>query len=117
MKNVIKIKADSYFKGVYSGSDDMNLCGHFDGVLQINTLNVKSTGTFTGRLSAQTVIVEGEVCANIETDNLNLKATGVIDGDVIYRHLAIEAGGLIKSSNFHNISKPNIIYKKFNSTN
>ena len=116
MKNVIKIKEDSQFKGVYSGSNDMDLYGHFDGVLQINTLYVKSTGVFTGRLSAQTVIVEGEVSADIETENLNLKATGVIDGDVVYRNLLIESGGVIKSSNVHNVSKPKIIYKKLNST-
>ena len=71
-----------------------------------------STGIFTGRLSAQTVIVEGEVSADIETENLNLKATGVIDGDVIYRNLLIESGGVIKSSKVHNISKPDLIYKK-----
>ena len=116
MKNVIKIKEDSQFKGVYSGSNDMDLYGHFDGVLQINTLYVKSTGIFTGKVSAQTVIVEGEVSADIETENLNLKATGVIDGDVVYRNLLIESGGVIKSSNVHNVSKPKIIYKKLNST-
>ena len=116
MKNIIKIKEDSYFKGVYSGLNDMELHGHFDGVLQINTLHVKSTGIFTGRLSAQTVIVEGEVSADIETENLNLKATGVIDGDIIYRNLLIESGGIIKSTKVHNISKPHLIYKKLNST-
>jgi cytoskeletal protein CcmA (bactofilin family) len=116
LKNVIKIIESSHFKGVYSSSNDIDLYGHFDGSLQINTLHVKSTGIFTGRLSAQTIIVEGQVFADIETENLNLKATGVIDGDVIYRKLVIEEGGMIKSSNFHNISKPNLIYKKLKST-
>ena len=116
MENLIKIKENSFFKGVYSGSGDMELHGNFEGVLKINTLYVKKTGKFIGKLAAEKIIVEGEVFADIETEILHLKQTGVIDGDMIYRNLIIESGGLLNSSRVHNMSKHNDIIK-FKSNN
>ena len=116
MGNLIKIKENSFFKGVYSGSGDLELHGSFEGALKIDTLYVKKTGKFIGKLAAEKVIVEGEICADIEANTLHLKKTGMIDGDLIYRNLVIEAGGLLKSTRVHNVSKHNDIIK-FKSNN
>ena len=107
LTNLIKIKEADFFKGVYSGSGALELHGNFEGVLIINSIHVKKTGVFTGKLSAQTIIVEGEVCADIETETLHLKKSGVIDGDLVYRNLVIESGGLLKSTRVYNMSKNN----------
>ena len=85
-------------------------------MLKINTLYVKKTGKFLGKLAAEKIIVEGEICANIEAENLHLKETGVIDGDLIYRNLVIESGGLLKSTRVHAMSNNNDIIK-FKSNN
>ena len=116
MQNIIKIKENSFFKGVYSGSGDLELHGIFEGVLKINILYVKKTGKFLGKLSAEKIIVEGEVSADIQTETLHLKQTGVIDGDLIYRNLVIESGGLLNSNRVHNMSNNNDVIK-FKSNN
>ena len=116
MENLIKIKEYSFFFFFYSGSGDLELHGSFEGVLKINTLYVKKTGKFMGKLAAQKIIVEGEVYADLEVENLHLKQTGIIDGDLIYRSLVIESGGLLKSTRVQSMSNNNDIIK-FKSNN
>ena len=116
MENIIKIKEHSSFRGAYSGSGDLELYGSFEGVLKINTLYVKKTGIFFGKLAAKNIIIEGEVIADIEAETLHLKPTGLVDGDLIYHNLIIESGGLLNSKRVHNMSNYNDIVK-FNSNN
>ena len=105
MKQSIRITEDSFFKGQYSGSGDLELYGNFQGSLYVKNLYVKKSGVFTGYLSATNIIVEGEINADIQTENLHLKSTGVVDGDVMYRNIVIDSGGMLKSQMVQNISK------------
>ena len=50
-------------------------------------------------------MVEGEINADIQAENLHLKSTGVVDGDVMYRNIIIDSGGLLKSQMVQNMSK------------
>ena len=45
--------------------------------------------------------------ADIETETLHLKATGILDGDVFYRNIIIDSGGILKSQMVQNMSKMN----------
>lgn len=114
MNNLIKIKENSSFKGVYSGLGNIEICGIFEGVLITNTVYIKKTGMFIGKLAAEKVIVEGEINADIEVETLHLKKTGLVDGDLIYRDLIIESGGLLNSNRVHNMSKSNDLIKSIN---
>ena len=105
MKQSIKITEDSFFKGEYSGTGDLELFGSFEGSLNVNNLYIWKSGIFTGYVSAKNIIVEGEMNADIQAENLHLKWTGVVDGDVIYRNIIIDAGGKLKSKMVQNISK------------
>lgn len=105
MNQVIKIKEDSFFKGTYSGSGDLELRGTFEGSLNVTNLHIKKSGILVGLVSAQNIVVEGEINADIETENLHLKSTGVVDGDVMYRNIVIDSGGLLKSQMVKNMSK------------
>lgn len=105
MKQSIKIKEDSFFKGTYSGSGDMELYGSFEGVLNVKNLHIKKSGILMGHVSAKSVVVEGEMNADIHVENLHLKSTGVVDGDVMYRNIVIDSGGLLKSQMVQNMSK------------
>ena len=49
----------------------------------------------------------GVINADIETETLHLKATGIIDGDVFYRNIIIDSGGILKSQMVQNMSKMN----------
>ena len=105
MKQSIKIKEDSFFKGTYSGSGDMELYGSFEGDLNVKNLHIKKSGILMGHVSAKSIVVEGEMNADIHVENLHLKSTGVVDGDVMYRNIVIDSGGLLKSQMVQNISK------------
>jgi cytoskeletal protein CcmA (bactofilin family) len=58
-----------------------------------------------GNVSAKSIVVEGEMSADIQVENLHLKSTGVVDGDVMYRNIVIDSGGLLKSQMVQNMSK------------
>ena len=58
-----------------------------------------------GHVSAKRIVVEGEINADIQAENLHLKSTGVVDGDVMYRNIIIDSGGLLKSQMVQNMSK------------
>ena len=105
MKKTIRIIEDSFFKGTYSGSGDLELHGSFEGSLNVKNLYVKKCGMFIGYVSAENIIVEGEINADIQTENLYLKSTGIVDGDVMYRNIVIDSGGLLKSQMVKNMSK------------
>jgi len=108
---LIRINKGSFFKGNYSGLDDLELYGSFQGSLKVGNLYIKTSGIFIGDLSAQNVEIEGRLNANIQTENLHLKSTGIVDGDVIYRNIIIESGGLLKSNMVQNISKMKVLKK------
>ena len=107
LNKLIKISKDSSFKGSYSGSEDIELSGKFDGTLLVKTLFIKKTGVFNGAVSAENIFVEGVINADIETESLHLNATGIIDGEVYYRYIIIESGGILKSQMVQNMSKIN----------
>ena len=105
MKQLIKIKEDSFFKGTYSGSGDMELHGSFEGTLNVTNLHIKKSGILMGNVSAKSIVVEGEMNADIQAENLYLKSTGIVDGEVIYRNIVIDLGGLLKSQMVQSMSK------------
>ena len=107
MNKLIKISVNSSFNGSYSGSEDIELLGKFDGTLLIKNLFIKKTGVFYGAVSAENIFVEGAINADIETETLHLKSTGIIVGDVFYRNITIDSGGILKSQMVQNISKMN----------
>ena len=47
----------------------------------------------------------------LKIENLHLKATGIIDGDVFYRNIIIESGGILKSQMVQNMSKINNLFE------
>ena len=85
LNKLIKISKNSLFKGSYSGSEDIELLGKFDGTLLVKTLFIKKTGVFNGAVSAENIFVEGVINADIETETLHLKATGTVS----YTHLTL----------------------------
>ena len=104
IENTIIIKKSDNFSGSYSSSGELILHGFFNGYLKIDTLFIKENGVFFCFFSAKKIIVEGELCADIEVGNIKLMSTGIINGDLIYRDLIIESGGILKSSNIYNTS-------------
>ena len=111
MNNLIRITEDSHFKGSYSGIGDFELNGSFEGSLKVTNLYVKKTGVFLGYVSADNIVVEGEINADIQTEKFHLKSSGIVDGEITYRNIIIDSGGLLKSNMVQNMSKMEEIIK------
>ena len=105
LNKLIRIAKNASFKGSYFGLEDMELLGNFRGSLKVKNLFIKNSGVFNGSVSAENIFVEGEMNADIETECLHLKATGKVDGDVFYRNIIIDSGGILKSQMVQNMSK------------
>ena len=54
---------------------------------------------------------KGEINADIQTENLYLKSSGIVDGEITYRNIIIDSGGLLKSNMVQNISSLNNLIK------
>ena len=111
LNNLIRITEGSHFKGSYSGIGDFELNGSFEGSLKVTNLYIKKTGVFLGYVSADNILVEGEINADIQTENFHLKSSGIVDGEITYRNIIIDSGGLLKSSMVQNISSLNNLIK------
>ena len=111
LNKLIRISKSSSVKGSYSGTEDVELFGNFEGSLVVKNLFIKKTGVFTGIVSAENISVEGEITANVETKTLHLKATGIIEGDVFYNNIIIDSGGILKSQMVQNMSKMDNLVK------
>jgi len=108
---LIRIKQDSNFKGSYTGLGDLELNGSFEGTLKVKNLYVKKSGVFVGFVTADNIVVEGDINADIQTENLHLKSSGTINGEIAYRNIIIDSGGILKSSMVQNISSKNKFIK------
>ena len=98
MKYVSKIRFEDIFEGNYFGSGDLTLNGTFKGIIKINKLFVKEKASFTGNITAQEIIVEGQIKADISAEKLHVMSTGKVEGDLLYRTLKIDEGGYLNSS-------------------
>jgi cytoskeletal protein CcmA (bactofilin family) len=58
-------------------------------------------------VSADNIVVEGKINADIQTQNLHLKSSGIVEGEITYRNIIIDSGGLLKSDIVQNISSLN----------
>ena len=98
MKYVSKIRFEDNFEGNYFGSGDLTLNGTFKGTIKIDKLIVSENASFIGNITAQEIIVEGQIKADISAEKLHVKSTGKVEGDLLYRTLKIDEGGYLNSS-------------------
>ena len=98
MKYVSKIRFEDNFEGNYFGSGDLTLSGTFKGTIKIDKLIVCENASFIGNITAQEIIVEGQIKADISAEKLHVMSTGKVEGDLLYRTLKIDEGGYLNSS-------------------
>ena len=98
MKYVSKIRIEDNFEGNYFGSGDLILNGTFKGTIKIDKLIVSENASFIGNITAQEIIVEGQIKADISAEKLHVMSTGKVEGDLLYRTLKIDEGGYLNSS-------------------
>ena len=112
MKYVSKIRFEDNFEGNYFGSGDLTLSGTFKGTIKIDKLIVSENASFIGNITAQEIIVEGQIKADISAEKLHVMSTGKVEGDLLYRTLKIDEGGYLNSSKVIKMSDQKILKSK-----
>ena len=112
MKYVSTIRFEDNFEGNYFGSGDLTLNGTFKGTIKIDKLIVSEYASFIGDITAQEIIVEGQIKADISAEKLHVMSTGKVEGDLLYRTLKIDEGGYLNSSKVIKMSDQKTIKSK-----
>ena len=64
-----------------------------------------------GCVTAHSIVVEGYINTDIQTENVHLKSSGTINGEIAYRNIIIDSGGILKTSMVQNVSSINKFIK------
>lgn len=75
---------------------DLHIDGQIIGDVRCVTLVLGEDGAIKGGLHAQRAKIAGVTDGTIDTGDLAIEATGSVSGEISYRRLRIETGGLIK---------------------
>jgi cytoskeletal protein CcmA (bactofilin family) len=90
---VIIIGADMALKGEIRNASRIDIYGYVEGDLSAGEIHVHPGGTFYGKAKAATADVAGFVNGDVVVDGLiAIRSTGVVNGNVHYGRLAMEAG-------------------------
>ncbi len=79
-------------------------------LFEMNVVDEKAS--FFGNITAQEIIVEGQIKADISAEKLHVMSTGKVEGDLLYRTLKIDEGGYLNSSKVIKMSDQKIIKSK-----
>ena len=112
MKYDSKIRFEDNFEGNYFGSGDLTLSGTYKGTIKIDKLIVSENASFIGNITAQEIIVEGQIKADISAEKLHVMSTGKVEGDLLYRTLKIDEGGYLNSSKVIKMSDQKTVKSK-----
>lgn len=99
--DVAHIGKSVIIKGELSGSEDLYLDGEVEGVVDLkgNSLTIGPNGKIRANITAREVVIQGKVDGNIQaSDRLDLRQTGLLNGDVTTARIVIEDGAFFKGS-------------------
>src|ERR1700730_18628377 len=85
-RDVVNIGKSVVIKGELNGSEDLTIEGHVEGTIQLkdHVLTVGRNGRIKAQVFAKSVVVLGEVTANVATsDKVDIRDNGSVDGDII----------------------------------
>ena len=86
-------------KGELSGDEDLLIEGQVEGKINLNqnVLTVGEHGRVKAKIVAKTVVVAGNVRGNIiAAQNVDIRDTGLVEGDICTPRLAMAAGVYVR---------------------
>lgn len=86
-------------KGELSGSEDLTLHGQMEGKISLpeHTLTIGAQAEVKADIAAKAVVVVGVVNGRVSArDKIDIRATGVITGDIVSPRLVIAEGGSLR---------------------
>jgi cytoskeletal protein CcmA (bactofilin family) len=94
-ETIVNIGKSVVIKGELNVDEDLTIDGHVEGTIQLrnHVLTVGPNGRVNARVFARSVIVLGEMAGTIAaTDKIDIRDSGVLDGDVISPRVRIAEG-------------------------
>ncbi len=88
-------------RGDLSGEEDLVLDGRIEGRVELaeHHLTIGPNGHVQAELAAKEVTVDGHVCGNVTaTKRVEIRETGILDGDVTSPRLLVQEGGQINGT-------------------
>ena len=88
-------------KGELEGSEDLTIEGQVEGKIELrdHTLTIGQGGRIKAQVFAKAVIVCGELVGNINaSENVEIRDSGAVDGDVVSPRVAIADGAHFRGS-------------------
>ncbi|MBS3742715.1 MAG: polymer-forming cytoskeletal protein [Wenzhouxiangellaceae bacterium] len=93
------IAAGSDFVGNITLKDTLHVDGRIDGDVESESnVVIGENGRIKGRITAETVVVSGQVDGSVSAGRLEIIAGGCVEGDVHIVDLVIEPGGRFNGS-------------------
>jgi cytoskeletal protein CcmA (bactofilin family) len=91
------ITEGSFIKGEMTLSCDLYVDGTFDGIIDSQkSITVGKNGHIQGTIKTKHLIVQGLVSGNIDSDRIEIKSSGRVEGSIISSELIIEAKGIFE---------------------
>ena len=95
------IGSDVTIIGNITSDGEIQLDGTVEGDFKTTTLIIGTQGTFEGKVSAETIIVMGEVSGEIRGRSVRLEKSAIVKGDLFYETISVEVGAHIEGSMSH----------------
>ena len=97
--NVSMIGASIVIKGELSADEDVMIEGQVEGNISLNqnVLTVGAHGKVKAKIAAKTVVVVGKVWDSIiAAENVDIRDTSLVEGDIYTSRLAMAAGAYVR---------------------
>lgn len=97
--NLAQIGKSVVIKGELSGSEDLYVDGLVEGsiALKNHSLTIGPNGQVKASIEAKGIIVQGKLEGNVQaTDNVDLRKSAVVAGDIVTQRISIEEGAYLK---------------------
>jgi cytoskeletal protein CcmA (bactofilin family) len=105
-KNSFSVVDDgTHIRGEYI-TRNAHVHGQIEGLIVAETVTVEKTGRILGRIFCRTLVIFGEVSANVVCDSISIKDDGVLTSTLKYKKLAVAPRGVIVG-NLERRSHPN----------
>jgi cytoskeletal protein CcmA (bactofilin family) len=88
-------------KGEVSGAESLYIDGRIEGTINLaeHRVTVGRNGTVAANIHAREVVIMGKVTGNVECgDRLDIRAEGVLSGDIITHRISVEDGAILTGS-------------------
>ncbi len=101
MADIANIGKSVMIRGELSGSEDLYVDGEVEGSIELHhhSLTIGPHGRIRANVNAKEVIIHGRVDGNIRgSARVELKQSGVLNGDIVTQRVRIEDGAFFKGA-------------------